>query len=138
MPVRVYIEDTDAGGVVYYANYLKFMERARTEALRSCGVDLGEWQHQHRRLFVVRSVSVSYRKPARYSDLLTVCANMMTIKAASLLIEQPILRDNVVLVESTVRLACIDTDTLGPVPIPDQIRAALQHAPNETLRGDDS
>jgi len=125
MPVRVYIEDTDAGGIVFYANYLKYMERARTESLRSCGVDLDHWQREHKRLFVVRSVTVDYHVPARFNDQLTVNANIMTLKPASMMLEQPILRGDVVLVTSTVKLACVDADTLAPTAIPDTIKEAL-------------
>lgn len=125
MPVRVYIEDTDAGGIVYYANYLKYMERARTECLRDAGVDLHYWQHQHRRLFVVRSVSVEYHRPARFDDLLTVNANIMTFRPASIVMEQPVYRNDELLLSSTVRLACIDADTLSPTVIPNPIREAM-------------
>jgi len=125
MPVRVYIEDTDAGGIVYYANYLKYMERARTECLRSCGVELDEWQQRHRRLFVVRKVEIDFHLPARFNDQLTVCANVMTLKPASLVCDQPVTRGDDVLVTASVKLACVDADTLTPVAIPSSIREAM-------------
>jgi len=125
MPTRVYIEDTDAGGIVYYANYLKFMERARTEYLREVGIDLDLWQQKHRRLFVVRSVSVDYHIPARFNDLLSVQANTMTLRPASIVLEQPIYRGDELLLSSTVRLACVDADTLTPTVIPNQIKEAM-------------
>lgn len=125
MPIRVYIEDTDAGGVVFYANYLKYMERARTECLREQGIDLGHWQHTQRRLFVVRSATIDYRKPARCDDLLHVSANIVTLKRASLVLSQPVMREQSLLVEATVRLACVDADTLLPKAIPVEIQEAL-------------
>jgi len=125
MSVRVYIEDTDAGGVVFYANYLRYMERARTEALRQAGIDLVAWQREHRRLFVVRSVRVDYRLPARLDDELTVHAHMIRIKRASLECEQPIYRGAERLVDACVTLACIDADRLTPVRLPGAIVAAL-------------
>jgi len=125
MAVRVYIEDTDAGAVVFYANYLRYMERARTEALRRAGIDLTEWQRHSRRLFVVRSVRIDYRLPARLDDELTVHANMTRVKRASLECEQPIDRGGQRLVDASVVLACIDADRLTPVRVPGEIVAAL-------------
>lgn len=132
---RVYIEDTDAGGVVFYASYLRFMERARTEALRARGVSLGEWQDRHRRLFVVRTVHVDYLAPARLDDVLTVFADITTIKRASLVCEQPILAGDRKLVEATVRLACIDADTLAPVAIPGKLLERIHNMPFNTVPG---
>jgi len=117
-PIRVYIEDTDAGGVVFYANYLRYMERARTEALRALGIELDHWQNEHRRLFVVRSIEVTYHKPARFNEQLRVHANMQKIKRASLSCHQPVFRDDELLVDATVQLACVDADSLSPVAIP--------------------
>ena len=125
MRVRVYIEDTDAGGVVFYANYLRYMERARTEALRAAGVDLVEWQLRHRRLFVVRSVRIDYLAPARLDDELTVHAQIRNVGRASLVCEQPVERDGARLVDASVTLACIDADALRAVRIPAVIRGAL-------------
>lgn len=125
MPVRVYIEDTDAGGIVYYANYLNYLERARTEYLRTCGVELHELQQRQRRLFVVCEVAVVYHMPARFNDQLTVYANVMTIKQASLICDQPVMRGGDTLVNATVKLACVDADTLAPVAIPSFIREAM-------------
>jgi len=130
--VRVYIEDTDAGGVVFYANYLRYMERARTEALRQAGIDLVEWQHRHRRLFVVRAVRVDYRRPARLDDVLTVHAHMTRIKRASLECEQPIFRGDERLVDACVTLACIDADRLTPVRLPGEIVSVLSGAHGAT------
>lgn len=125
IPIRVYIEDTDAGGIVYYANYLKFMERARTEWLRSCGIELDLWQTEHRILFVVRSLQINYRAPAKFNDELTVHANLMTVKPASIVCEQPIKRSDTLLCSAQVQLACVNADTLNPCVIPAQIREAM-------------
>lgn len=125
IPIRVYIEDTDAGGIVYYANYLKFMERARTEWLRSYGIELDFWQREHKILFVVRSVHVDYHSPALFNDELTVHANLVTLKSASLVCEQPIRCGDRLLTESRVRLACVNADTLNPRAIPTPIREAM-------------
>jgi len=125
MQVRVYIEDTDAGGIVYYANYLKFMERARTECLRAAAIDLDQWHREHRRLFVVRTVKVDYHLPALFDDQLTVNANIMTIRPASIVMEQPIYRGEQLLLSSTVKLACVDADSLAPTAIPNAIKEAM-------------
>lgn len=125
IPIRVYIEDTDAGGIVYYANYLRFMERARTEWLRACGIELDLWQMQHRKLFVVRSVQIDFLSPARFNDQLTVSAHLVTLKSASLICEQHVMRTNTQLTESLVRLVCVDADTLAPCAIPLEIKEAM-------------
>ena len=125
IPIRVYIEDTDAGGIVYYANYLKFMERARTEWLRACGVELDLWQSQHRKLFVVRSVQIDYHSPAKFNEQLTACAKLVTLKSASLICEQRIMRGNMLLTEATVQLVCINADSMNPCAIPLEIKEAM-------------
>lgn len=125
LPIRVYIEDTDAGGIVFYANYLNFMERARTENLRALGIELDELQHTQRRLFVVRSVQVEYHRPARFNDQLVVHANTVTLKNASMVCEQPVYREDELLVSASVKLACINADTMTPVAIPNFIKEAI-------------
>lgn len=125
IPIRVYIEDTDAGGIVYYANYLRYMERARTEWLRACGIELDLWQTQYRKLFVVRSVQIDFHSPARFNDQLTVSVNLVTLKSASLICEQHVMRTNTMLTESSVRLVCVDADTLAPCAIPSEIKEAM-------------
>ncbi len=125
IPIRVYIGDTDAGGIVYYANYLDYMERARTERLRVVGVELGDWQQRHRRLFVVRSVTIDYLKPARYNDMLQVHANIIEVRRASVIVEQRVTRGDDTLVTAQVRLAFIDTDTMATDAIPDPLREAI-------------
>lgn len=125
IPIRVYIEDTDAGGIVYYANYLKFMERARTEWLRSKGVELDHWQSMHRILFVVRSVKINYLAPARFNDQLSSTLTVKELKRASLLCDQAIIREENTLTESAVKLVCVNADTLAPRAIPTPIREAM-------------
>jgi len=120
-PVRVYYEDTDAGGIVYYANYLKFMERARTEWLRSMGVDQPALMREQRLMFVVVSTDVKYLKPARFDDLLNIGCRVVSITRTSLNFEQEIRRDHgegELLVNGTVKAACVDADRLRPRAIP--------------------
>ena len=125
IPIRVYIEDTDAGGIVYYANYLRFMERGRTEWLRACGIELDIWQEQYRTLFVVQSVQIDYRAPAKFNDLLTVDTRLVTLKSASLVCEQQVIRGSTQITQATVRLVCVDADTLAPRAIPKEMKEAL-------------
>lgn len=125
IPIRVYIEDTDAGGIVYYANYLRYMERARTEWLRTCGIELDELQYEQRVQFVVRSVQIEYHKPARFNDELTVCANLMTMRSASLICKQPITRGDTLLTQATVCLVCVNADTLAPCAISKELTEAV-------------
>ncbi len=125
LPIRVYIEDTDAGGIVYYANYLKYMERARTEWLRSLGIELDHWQAQHRTLFVVRSVNIDYKMPGKFNDQLSATLGLIELKKASMRCEQAIMRGDCTLTTAVVRLACVNADTLGPCAIPTPIREAM-------------
>lgn len=117
-PVRVYYEDTDAGGVVYYANYLKFFERARTEMLRAMGCEQDQLRNQAGILFVVRSVQVDYLRPALFNDLLSVSCHITELKKASLTFEQHISRENEVLCSGVIRIACLDANTMRPKAIP--------------------
>lgn len=125
LPIRVYIEDTDAGGIVFYANYLRYMERARTEWLRACGIELDELLYEQRVQFVVRSVQIDFHKPARFNDELSACANLMTLKSASLICEQPIMRGETLLTQASVRLASVNVDTLAPCAIPRNLKEAM-------------
>jgi len=123
---RVYYEDTDAGGIVYYVNYLKFMERARTERLR----DLGFAQSQlvaDDLLFVVHSAEARYHAPARLDDELLVSAEVMELKRASLRFRQQVRRaaDGVLLCEGQVLVACVRADSLKPRAIPEALRSAF-------------
>ena len=119
--VRVYYEDTDAGGIVYYGNYLKFMERARTEWLRSRGIDVAELADTDRLMFTVRAIALDFLKPARLSDNLDVSVAVRRMRKVSVELEQAIVRSGDVLCTGRVRLACVDIDTLKPKVIPKNI-----------------
>jgi len=125
-PIRVYYEDTDSGGVVYYANYLKFMERARTECLRTLGFEQDAVLAEDGVLFAVRSVQVDYRRPGRFNDLLEVTATPTTWRGASIDFVQQVRRGAEVLCEGTVRVVSIDGEQFRPRPVPRRILEALR------------
>jgi len=124
-PVRVYWEDTDAGGVVYYANYLKFLERARSEWLRALGFEQPELLARHGGMFVVKRVEVDYLLPARFNDSLIVEAVLAEQNKASLLMVQRILRDDAILVSARVTLVWVKENTFKPAKIPAEILQSL-------------
>lgn len=124
---RVYYEDTDAGGVVYYANYLRFLERARTEMLRAIGFEQAQLLHIEGIAFAVRSLSVDYLKPARLDDLIEVSSSIRELGRAQMVFAQQISRSNDVLLEATVRVACIDPVRGKAVAIPRDIYQKLNH-----------
>lgn len=126
-PVRVYYEDTDAGGVVFYANYLKFFERARTEMLRSMGFEQDRLIDEQGILFVVRSVRIDYLMPARFNEQINVSAVVTLAKKASLIFEQKITRGNDELCTGEVRIACLDSKTMRPKAIPNILLEQLQN-----------
>lgn len=120
-PVRVYYEDTDLGGVVYYANYLKFLERARSEWLRHLGVSQSELLARRRLLFAITAVEVQYLKPARFEDALLVTAELEQRRRASLVFRQGIHRGDEsgeLLCTARVTAACLDADSMRPKPLP--------------------
>ncbi|HYQ70721.1 MAG TPA: tol-pal system-associated acyl-CoA thioesterase [Gammaproteobacteria bacterium] len=122
--VRVYYEDTDSGGVVYYANYLRFLERARTEWMRSLGFEQDRLLAELGLLFAVRSVRIDYLRPARFNDRLDVTVDVGRRGRASLTLEQAVLRHGETgapLCTGTVRIACVEAETFRPLPIPDTI-----------------
>jgi len=123
----VYYEDTDVGGVVYYANYLKFMERARTEYLRQLGFEQDELISDAGIIFAVREVQVDYRLPARFNDALNVSAKINWVKRASLEFDQSIVLADTqqLLCSGRVRLACLRADELKATPIPNPLKEAL-------------
>ncbi len=122
-PVRVYYEDTDSGGVVYYANYLKFMERARTEWLRARGFEQDVLLRDRRVLFAVRTLSMDYHRPARFNDLLEVVSQVAEVGGASLTFAQSIRRANSteVLCGARVKVACIDAENFRARRLPRQL-----------------
>lgn len=125
-PVRVYYEDTDAAGVVYYANYLRFLERARTEWLRVRGFEQSQLAREHGIAFAVRSLSAEYLKAARLDDMLNVFAEIASIGRAQLTFAQRIERGADVLLEARVRVACIDPQRMKAAAIPEEIRTRLE------------
>jgi acyl-CoA thioester hydrolase len=125
--VRVYYEDTDAGGVVFYANYLKYLERARTELLRAISYEQDELMANEGIIFAVRSLTIEYKKPARFNQLLQVSADIKQFKKASIEFVQHITRDNDILATAEVRIACLDVNTLKPKAIPENLLEQLKH-----------
>jgi acyl-CoA thioester hydrolase len=123
--LRVYWEDTDAGGVVYYANYLRFFERARTEWLRGMGVGQQALRDETGTIFVVSDTAVQFRRPARLDDLLDVTVALREAGRASLRIAQQAWRGDVLLAEGTIRIGCVDAGTFRPRRIPNPIIEAL-------------
>ena len=120
-PVRVYHEDTDAAGVVYYANYLKFMERARTEWLRMLGFEQTALLREHSVVFVVRSMAIEYLGPARFNDELIITVELVQARGSLTQIAQTARRAELTLVRAEVRLACVNTRSFKPVRIPKAI-----------------
>jgi acyl-CoA thioester hydrolase len=122
--VRVYYEDSDAQGLVYFANYFKFMERARTEWLRALGVEQDVLLYEKRRFFVVVDTQADFLVPARFNDELVVTAGLISLARASFLIEQKIFRDHPdgeLLCRGTTRAAFLDADSLKPARLPDTL-----------------
>ena len=124
-PVRVYWEDTDAGGVVYHASYLRFLERARTEWLRHLGVEQQALRQATGGMFVVSETQVKYHRPAQLDDLLRVTARMGEAGRASLVIEQQAGRDTTVLCEGSIRIGWVDAASLKPARIPSSVLERL-------------
>jgi acyl-CoA thioester hydrolase len=121
--IRIYIEDTDAGGIVYHANHIRFMERARTEWLRASGID--HYWHQKEYNFVVHKINVKYARPILMDDLITVTASILSVKASSFVLQQNIYRGEILLASGEVELACINTE-MKPRRLPDEIRELIR------------
>lgn len=124
---RVYYEDTDAAGVVYYANYLKFFERGRTEWLRSLNYDHTEFLNNDRIVFVVRAVEIQYKKPAVLDDLICIKTSVSEIKNASITFKQSVHRGDDLLSYGDVVVCCVNADTIRPTPIPPKIRELFEN-----------
>jgi acyl-CoA thioester hydrolase len=124
--LRVYWEDTDAGGVVFFANYLKFFERARTEWLRRLGFGQQRLRNDTGAVFVVADTSVRYLEPARLDDVLEVSVRIVEAGRVSLTIAQQVRRDEALLAESTVRIGCVDAGTFKPRRIPNELMALIR------------
>ena len=125
-PVRVYWEDTDAGGVVYHARYIAFLERARSEWLRGLGKAQEQLRAEHDLVFAVRAMRVDFRAPARLDDVLEVSAGLRDCRRASLVFAQAIRRGGELLLDAEVRVAALGAATFRPRPIPDALYAELK------------
>ncbi len=126
IPVRVYYEDTDAGGVVYYANYLRFFERCRTEWMRFAGHDQSALASEAGVGFVARKASCEYLRPARLDDQLTIGLEVEKLTRVRVVFRQHVRRGDDELVTGTVEIACVDMATMKPAPIPDFLYAKLE------------
>ncbi len=123
--MRVYYEDTDAGGVVYYANYLSFMERARTEWLRALGFEQPALAAEHGVLFVVRAVNIDYLKPSRFNDSLQVTVEVVNVGGSRIRFLQRVLRGDEEIVRADVDVVCVNTDTFRPARVPREMRTTI-------------
>jgi acyl-CoA thioester hydrolase len=129
-PIRVYFEDTDAGGVAYHANYLRWAERARTESLRDIGLPHHLLMERHGSLLVVRRIEVAYLRPARLDDLVFIETRVLKAGAASLDVGQDVVaEDGGMLARLKVGLVCVSQQSLRPVPLPEPWRSALRPDP---------
>ncbi|NHZ37932.1 MULTISPECIES: tol-pal system-associated acyl-CoA thioesterase [Massilia] len=127
-PVRVYYEDTDAGGIVFYANYLKFFERARTEWLRAANVGQQALRDEHGAIFVVKNASIDYHAPARLDDALNLTLSIEKLGRASVQFLQQAWHGDVLLASATVKVGCVDAVTLRPRALPDATAAKMRAA----------
>ena len=123
---RVYFEDTDSGGVVYHANYLKFMERARTEWLRSLGLNQIKLKQEDKVIFVVRKIDIQYKIPARFNDELLIQTDCVKTTDYSIMLKQNILRDRQIITEGKVEIVCINSDLFKPVRIPKMAKQLME------------
>jgi len=126
LQIRVYYEDTDAGGVVYYANYLKYFERARTEWLRRLGINQSLLAETERRLFVVKNVEIQYRRPARLDDVLTLDTEVAHVGRASIRFEQRASRGDELLCQASVTVCCVDAESFRPVNLGSTVSSLLK------------
>lgn len=125
LPIRVYYQDTDAGGVVYHSTYLNFMERARYEWLRALGFNMNALMQVHKILFMVRSIEIEYFKPALLDDLLNVTVTVTEIGRSRIAVFQEIICNHVKLVSATIHVVCVGAETLKPVRIPAPLREKI-------------
>ncbi len=125
LPLRVYYEDTDTAGIVYYANYLRYLERGRTEWLRALGVEQLRLAEETGIVFAVRSLNIEYLKPARLDDQLAVLTELTLAGRAQVMLKQWIERGGETLVEATVRVACLDAKKMKPAALPAVIRRKM-------------
>jgi len=124
--IRIYYEDTDAGGVVYHANHLKFAERGRTECLRDLGHQNSDLENEFGILFVVKHIDIEYHKPAFLDDALTLTTTIESMKNTSFIMHQAVYRGDELIVDMHVALVCVDTNTIKPVRLPDTVRKEFE------------
>lgn len=125
LPIRVYFEDTDAGGMAYYASYLRWAERGRTEALRESGLPHQALTERHNAILVVRRINVEYSRPARLDDLIALETRVLAVRGVTITLDQRAVLDGTLLAAMRVELACLDCDTLRPKRIPEPWRLAI-------------
>jgi tol-pal system-associated acyl-CoA thioesterase len=125
IPVRVYYQDTDAGGVVFHAQYLAFMERARTELLNEAGIDIARFAERRGLLFMVHELTAKYHQPALLNDILSVSAEVVKLGRASLVFRQRVERGVELLVEADITLALVERSRMKPARIPEELEQAL-------------
>jgi acyl-CoA thioester hydrolase len=128
-PVRVYYEDTDAGGVVYHSQYLNYLERTRTEWLRNLGYEQTKMREEYGIVFVVRHIQIDFIKPARFDDALMVSATIAGKSGVSLKFNQTIMRDSELLIQAKVDVVCVDVNKFKPTRIPQQMLKHLESIP---------
>ncbi|WP_206951307.1 tol-pal system-associated acyl-CoA thioesterase [Trinickia acidisoli] len=133
--IRVYYEDTDAGGIVFFANYLKFFERARTEWLRACGIDQHRLAQENGVVFIVSETAVQYRAPARLDEMLTIASRIERLGKASVEFVQEARRGDAVLAVGTIRVGCVELATLKPIALPVSVSDALRRDPRAFVEG---
>lgn len=124
---RIYYEDTDAAGVVYHANYFKFMERGRTDWLRSLKIEQSNLKNEHQVIFVVTASEIFYRRPAKFDDEVTVTTNLTRMRAASIHFDQEISVSKVLVCSASNIVACVDMTSYLPKRIPAKIRKIFEH-----------
>ena len=130
LSIRVYYEDTDAGGVVYYANYLKFFERGRTEWLRALGMDQHTLALQEQMMFVVMHADIAYRQPARLDDRILVRTSVTELGGSTILFSQQALRDDTLLASADIRICAVNTLSFKPTRLSPSLRDLLKKAPH--------
>ena len=126
LPIRIYFEDTDSGGVVYHSNYLKFMERARTEWLSAVGIDQRHLKQDNHIMFVVHRIDIQYKLPARFNDDLIVKSELKDIGSSKIEFRQIIYRNDEILIDASIDIACIDSEKFKPVRIPPTIKKTME------------
>ena len=124
--LKVYYEDTDSGGVVYYANYLKFLERARTEALFSIGYSNNKIQEEFKSLIIVKSCNIEYKKPAKLEDKINIISEVISFTKTSFMMKQCILRKNLLITEANVHIVIVDKNG-KPSKIPEELKQKLEN-----------